>query len=404
MDRLCGTVPHLRIARFQGVSSVTAATISTLARTATRLRELDVNQCSRLYAIGLLGLPISSKSEVEKREEGYRGIEVIRASSILQMTDVVLCQIGRRYYDSLIVLDISYSKIVTDQGFLNLVATSPAGPTRSFRLRHLNLTGCLHLTDAAFSYLAGSVDELEFFECARIGGRIQSKGLIALFDSTPLIRGIDLEDCTRISDDVLYSLIRPVVSSTTVYSSSSRPSRLQHLIISSCTLLSDSAISSVVRESPELVRLEADATAITEETAKAFIIKLASLLPGIEGRKRNREDVGDIGLLSILDTQRVGRRLNRDLNSITRTRAGVRDHSVASFGYHDGTPAIADDVALRKDKMMLQECSREKVVVRSFFGSLTVDLANALRAETTRKEMERRAGGSVQSGGSCVIN
>lgn len=321
-------------------------------------------------------------------------LATLRISRILGLTSTALVQIFH-HFTNLANIDISYCPLLDDSAFAKLVEYDPhhPGPTillpsdvrkRLYRnLRSIALDGTIGIADRALESLAHTVPMLESLSLARIGvGLHVGAGLVKLLATTPLIRRLDLEDASTLTDAVLSALAPSPAFSISV---------LEHLSINRCTTFTDPAILSLVTSSPKLRILEADSTTITESTAKAII-------------KTFRDRGADDSMLSILDT-RLMRRLSKEVADEIRPRQGRRGYFARHFQYFDppstGTPKAGE----------LHECDPTRVVVRSFFGSTSVDTAVAAREHTAGRRRrsllrfsEDSRGGVEDSRASCIVS
>jgi F-box/leucine-rich repeat protein 2/20 len=330
---------------------------------AIHLESLDVSRCPHLDAISLLWLAPSSL--VPSETSCTTGIKILKASRLPHLTNSVLVSIFHRF-PTLTTLDISHSHEVTDAGIQDLVTCASIipgaikvtrrGETRDVykrlfpQLLHLNLTGCIALTDEGIGWLEGCVNNLEVLELAGIGRRIQNGGIVRLFSSTPRMRRIDIEDCTSLGDEVL-----GVMESW---------KGLEWVVFNSCGRITDGGIRSLVEKCQTLTTLEVDSTSVEDGTISYFINSRVNYASTVEKKTPT--------LLSILDCPSISRRPTRDLQHHLRPRTGQRGYLSAPFTYHD--PPLPPPSCLH-----LQECDSRKVVVRSFQNSLEVDRADRIR-------------------------
>lgn len=385
--------PHLSTVNFCGLFSVVAETIISLGSTATRLSSLDISRCPNLDATSLLSFRARHHATFD-----HPGLEVLRAAKV-NMSDFVLVSIAHRF-PHLRVLDVGYNPELTDSAFHEIVtcdqtfecpkitlraidvgswALNPFGDNykRLLSWRHLIISGCLGISDRGMDYLSHAVPELEFLEAARIGRTLRSMGFAKLFQTTPRIRRIDLEDATMMTDE----LLRALTPSHLLPLSSKRPllpgTLLEHLVLSSCSNFTDPAISALVQSCPNLIHLQADSTAIGEVTTRKFIDS---------GRNRG----SDNAVLSILDNRAISSRLTRDIGTRIRPRMGKRGFLFAPFGYHDDEQVSE-----------LRECDSRQMVVRSFDTSLFLDQAEREKQWKKGRRLSRPEGGRSTS---CLIS
>ena len=340
-----------------------------------------------------------------------RRLESLKAAALPGMSDDVLLEIFTRN-PLLSTLDIGFSPHITDDAFKrisqSLVLPSTPSPTRkpsllpsqssqplfttsrqssqspssprtpaqkrSFpSLQHLNLSGCSSLTSLSLSHLTNSLPSLQSLELSRLPPSFDTSHSLSQFLSSclPTLRRLDLEDQSELTDETLLSLVGA--------------KQLETLILNSCISLTDQAILGIVRSCEALKVLELDTTEVSDSTAKEFI-RLS-----LERHQSHPEPQSPPTpmVLSLLDNRLTGRRLHREINQSIRPRLGYRGFwtgSAVGF-YHDPSPESEDEGG------GLRECEDSKVVVRSFYSSLEVDAANAVRAiRERRSEREKEKG------------
>ncbi|BGP13359.1 hypothetical protein JCM10213v2_001278 [Rhodosporidiobolus nylandii] len=402
--RLTGTTGLTRI-DLTGCTSLTSAALAALISSSPQLRDLTLIGLRMVNSshTALFSLPYPPKRPASSSSTAplpYRfvGLKSLRAAALENMDDNVLVELLERH-PALETLD------------------------RALPLRHLNLSACTSITSHGLAHLGGSLPSLEILELSRVGASLGTEGLVKLLSSTPRLRMLDLEGAEGAGDDVLL-----VLAAHAPY--------LTHLLVSSCTSLTDVAFAAVVERCQELRVLEADATAIAERTAKSFVelakgraAKAREAATAKWGDENPLVHVEYPAVLSLLDNRLTARRLSRDVASATsRPRTGQRGHWTSAVGfYHDDDELGAEAAATgnadaAKKRGALEECDETRVVVRSFYSSLAVDAASALRASREEKakkgegrvgllrtramsdsEVLRRAGGSDERRG-CVVS
>ncbi|GAA5831035.1 hypothetical protein JCM11251_005117 [Rhodosporidiobolus azoricus] len=435
---LCSS-PELNDLTLIGLRIVTSTHMSTLAASCPRLLKLDVSRCPQLPASGLLRLPYPPKcrpcGDAKAPATSMRGLTTLRASSLSGMSDTIFCELLDRY-PALEVLDLSFSNLITDAGLKSAatqtVAHSEASPsfspgshaarTTSYRrpsqnrlsssavnarlhttlsattrrvyssLRHLNLSACPRLSHSSFSRLANSFPSLEILELSRFTSGGQTNGLVSFLSTVPELRKLDLEDADDATDDVLLTLAQHTPN-------------LTHLLVSSCVALTDAGFTAVVNGCSKLRILEADGTTISDSTAKMFVaLAKERAIRAQEEAARTKEDVDPLvrtrypAVLSVLDNRQTGRRLSRDVGAASvRPRTGQRGYWTRAVGfYHDGEDDEAN--APSGGKGVFDEMDERRVVVRSFYSSLAVDAATALRTSKAAKVKEATGSKGRRSG------
>ncbi|GAA5857412.1 hypothetical protein JCM8547_002266 [Rhodosporidiobolus lusitaniae] len=388
----------------------------TLGANCPHLSKLDVSRCANLQGHALLRLHhpprnslFSSESSTDASSKLPRGLTTLRASGLDGLTDdIFICLLDR--HEALSTLDLSYTSGTTNDGLKRAATQVPpsAPPNPTCRriypsLRHLNLSGCTSTTSTGLGHLAGSFPALSILELSSLGSSLRTAGLARFLSSLPLLRKLDLEDADQIEDDVLRVLVnRPP---------NSPPSPLTHLLVSSCISLTDSTFSSIVEGCPNLRVFEADGTGISERTAKRFVELAGERVRRAqdEAAEKHEEDEPLVrekhpAVLSVLDNRSVGRHLSRDVDGTKfRPRTGQRGYWTRAVGfYHDDAAEFeqGEGTALAK-KGALNESDPKRVVVRSFYSSLAVDAASALRESVgVRKKREAEGKGK----GRAVLN
>ncbi|KAI0803182.1 hypothetical protein BC629DRAFT_1283905 [Irpex lacteus] len=400
LERLC----------LKGQRAVKNATCDVLAKNCPRLLYLDLSRCLNLTGDGLR----SALTYGESRGEHVK-LKELRLSGIKKVTDATMRLLGRAA-PALEVLDLSYSRDLHNSAIEAFVACTEedsesmdvvqltareAGRDpndrgrywrRVTRLRHLNLSFCLLLTDNSCSHLAHAVPKLEFLELAGIGTEMRDAGLVRLLDTTPLIRRLDLEDATEVSDEVLRALT-PSAPTATQPTSSTPSTRvlappapepghaLEHLVLSYANVESE-ALSALIRACTRLRVLEADNTRMTGVTLKEFVHA---------ARERKIQDAKVVAV----DCRSVGEYAVRDVEGQSRPRMGWVSWHARKLAYLDGRDNEELSVVGQ------DECDSARVVVKTFYSWQAVDAVQAAR-EKKRKSHARR--GANSTGNSSAIS
>ncbi|BGP37317.1 hypothetical protein JCM10449v2_001222 [Rhodotorula kratochvilovae] len=416
LSRLIAISPHLVELVVPGLPCVSTHHLGTLAMHCPRLARLDVSRCPNLTAYWLLSLPYPpprSSSAPSVPPSLQPGLKSLKASTLRAMDHVVFATLLQRH-PGLETLDVSSCVQVRSEALRQAIAI-PLLPASSARpsqvgvngstllspspppakqvypaLRHLNLSGCKLLTSGGLHHLAGSLPNLEILELSRIGATLRADGLAQLLASCPALRKVDLEDASEATDEVLLALVPSPRDGTGA-------PNLTHLLIAGCKTFTDGAIAAVALEHgcSKLRVLEADGTAISSRTAKAFV-RLAgarALAAQAVARARRGKDDPLIArrypaVLSVLDNRETGRSLSRDVGwADLRPRNGQRGHWTHAVElYHDDDGAGAAGPEREKVRGVLNECDPARVVVRSFYSNLAVDAARAARDAREAKE------------------
>lgn len=406
--------PSLKHLCIKGLSVVTNTTCDVIAMYCQQLVSLDVSRCSNMDAEGIRYLASATKTRRE-----YLSLKELRIAGLAYVDDHMMATLGRAA-PYLEVLDLSYSRQLHNSALEAFVACNEneedvgvdtvllnareAGRDsndrnkyrrRVTRLRHLSLSYCILLTDTACSNLAYSVPQLEFLEMAGIGDDLKDEGLIRLLNTTPLIKRLDLEDASDITDSVIAAITPSTISdargveaqpSTDSASAShhgeaaaaqgvnvTEPGHaLEHLVVSYASNITEQAFLSLIRACTKLRVLEAENTRMGTVVLREFV-RLS----------RKREMLN--AKISAIDCRGIGETLVRELSSSTRPRMGWRAYDARKLKYLDGRDGDLEDLKVGQD-----ECDEKRVVLKSFYSWQTVDAVKAAR-EKRRKSISRRA-------------
>ncbi|KAJ7103056.1 hypothetical protein B0H15DRAFT_874408 [Mycena belliarum] len=386
----------LETLRLKGLAAVTNTTCDIIGVYCTRLVVLDLGRCMKIDAAGVRSITNAAESRGE-----YLGLKELRLSGLKHVDDRTMAVLGRAA-PYLEVLDLSYVRQLhntaveafvacrdddeeDEENGMKIVCLNAREAGRSIdesnryrrrvtRLRHLSLSSCLLLTDAACSHLAHSVPELQYLELAGIGSSLEDEGLIRLLNTTPLIKRLDLEDASSISDAVIATLTPapPEDKDPDNIINPAPESPLEHLIISGAQDVSDAALLALVHGCTRLRVLEADNTRIGSSVLRAFV-------------RAARDRILQDAKVVVIDCRGFGEMLQKDLAPHTRPRLGWRAHGARGLGFLDARDGAAEDFKVGQD-----ECDPARVVVKTFYGWQTVDAVQAGR-EKRRKARTRRA-------------
>ena len=403
--------PALQTLNVKGLSAVTNRTCAILSIHCRNLVSLDASKCD-----GLDGDGISCyASSALERGERLR-LKVLRLTWLSRVTDDMMRNLGRAAPD-LEVLDLSYASPFHNsavEAFVSLTeeeveagnfdtvqltareaGRDPTDPNRYWRrvtrLRHVAFSSCVLLTDPALSHLAHAVPKLEFLELAGIGPDLRDDGLVRLFETTPYIRRVDLEDASDITDAVLAAL----TPHAPPLSTSSQPIRgaphtppqpghaLEHLVISYAGELTNDALQALVRNCTRLRTLEADNTRMNSGTMRDFV------------RLSRERSVADATLVAI-DCRGVGEHAVKDVAAHTRPRKGWRSWEARRLGYLDGRDE--ERLGVGQD-----ECDEGRVVLKTFYSWQTVDAVRTAREKRRKANRSQRLSGSGSSSASGTV-
>lgn len=391
LHNLVNYSPLLRSLCVKGLKAADNTTFDFLAH-CPHLTSLDMSRCSNINGDGLHRYA----NDVLKRH-GQLALKELRLCGLEGIYDDVLRVLGRAA-PSLEILDLSYSRSLHNSALEAFVAcTEEEKSTESVvltareagreardsgryrrritRLRHLSLSNCRLLTDIACSNLAYAVPRLELLELAGIGTAMKDEGLVRLLETTPLIRKLDLEDDSDITDAVL-SALTPSPQEGTGSGSTQPPQTgqaLEHLVVSFDVGLSNEAFLPLICNCPRLRVLETDGTSISGIVLKEFVR---------QARERNTSDA----TLVAIDCRAVSEGSVKDVSATTRPRKGWRAWDARKLAYLDGRDK--EELKVGQD-----ECDEKRIVVKSFYNWQTVDAVRAAR-ERHRRNSRRADNGS----------
>ncbi|KAG7099791.1 hypothetical protein E1B28_001603 [Marasmius oreades] len=406
LERLC----------VKGLAVVTNTTCDILAMYCPKLVSLDVSRCSHVDAEGVRRM-LCAHDWPYLKEMNLGGLKNISDRmmatlagavpnlEVLDLTD------ARQMHNTAIE---SFVQAVDDQPSIEYLTDGFRTQRRVTRLRHLSLSGCTLLTDGACMHLAGAVPDLEIFEIGGIGEDLKEEGLIKLLETTPMVRKLDLEDTSEITDGLL-AVLTPGVEDPVLQENDDDSGRigqqngavvepghaLEHLILSYAARLTDDALINLIRRCPRLKALELDNTRIGSDVVKEFVDA---------SRKRGIKNA----VIVAVDCRSVRETIVRDLISETRPRAGWRSWEARKLRFFDArdfvTRSSADadnsDAEVRqreKDKEKedimktangQDEMDETRVVLKTFYSWQNVDAVSAAREKRSRR---RKANASNNS-------
>ncbi|KAG6331965.1 hypothetical protein ID866_7128 [Astraeus odoratus] len=384
--------PYLRTLCVKGLKAVTNATFDVLALYASEhLTSLNMSRCTEANGEGVRGFAAAILAR------GARlALKEFRLSGIEGIDDDALSALGKAAPE-LEILDLSYCSDLHNSALaafvscteenqctsatVTLSAREAGLETRDSRrhirrvtaLRHLSLSHCILLTDIACSNLAYTLPRLELLELAGIGAELHDEGLIRLLNTTPLLRRLDLEDASSITDAVL-GFLTPVDDGepSPIPGRPAPPPQLghalEHLVVSYASRLTNEAFLALIRGCPKLRVLEADSTLISGSVLREFV-----------KRARERECRG-AGLVAV-DCRLISEHVVKEVAAHTRPRKGWRSWEARKLGYLDARDG--EDLKVGQD-----ECDEERVILKSFYNWQTVDAVRAAR-ERKRKAMKK---------------
>ncbi|EJD45774.1 RNI-like protein [Auricularia subglabra TFB-10046 SS5] len=383
--------PGLKRVSLKGLTAANNTTCVILASACSQLSALDVSRCRNLDASGIISIASAPRRAYSKLTElrlcGLKGADAALMTSLARGVPL------------LETLDLSYSSGLVDSDLDSFVAWreewdrlgdtdyplqkaslsaremgyDPADQTRYFKrltsLKHLNLSACRALTDESLGHLAHAVPILESLEIAGIGDELADEGVVRLLRTTPLIRRLDFEDASELSDAVL-EVLTPAAEEPRSRRSVLAPPPLQpghaleHLVLSSCTRITTSALLPLIRACMKLRVLELDGTRAGGAVVREFVRQVRRR--GTAGAEVNASDCRGL----------PGESMVRELAPQTRRRRGWRAWDARRLRFVDP-----------------DECDESRVVFKSFWTWQAVDAERAARDKKLRAAIAARGGG-----------
>lgn len=364
---------------------MTNTTCDVIGTHCPQLTSLDIGRCINVDGEGLRLLVSAGIVRGDSLP-----LKELRVSGLKRVNDGVLMALGRgapllevldlsqarRLHNSALEAFVSCSEDDTHLKTVALTAREagrePGEAARYYRrithLRHLSLSSCTLLTDIACSNLAHTMPQLELLELAGIGAELKDEGLVRLLNTTPLLKRLDLEDASDITDTVL-AAITPSMAPAIQLNQPPEPGyALEHLVVSYAINITDGALMSLIQNCTRLTTLEADNTRMSGTVLREFV-RLS----------RERKTVNPT--IVAIDCRGIGESLVKGLTSSTRPRKGWIAYEARKLGYVDGNDK--EDLKVGRD-----ECDEMRVVLKSFYSWQTVD---AVRAARDKRRKARRA-------------
>lgn len=369
--------PCLSVLNLRGLPIVTNATTSILAVHCKRLISLNLGFCANINAQGLEQLINFCPCIKELKVPGLKGV-----------TKEFMATLGLTLHE-LEVLDLSNIQDLYDTGIEAFTNTSESEAEREIitltsreagydvtdlkkyrrrvmPLRHLSLSGCPSLSDTACSFLAYAVPKIQCLELAGIGSRLRDTGLSMLFRTTPMIKRIDLEDASSITDAVL-EVLTPKSQLQGEYKVAGQ--QLEHIILSHAINLSNDALQTLIQRCPHLRVLELDNTRVSGATIKDFVSVM-----------KDREIRGSE--IIVTDCRNFGEAITKDISTYIRPRRGWREWEARKLEYLDYRDI--GDAQMGQD-----ECDENRTVLKSFHTWQAVDSVARARARARKSTNDR---------------
>lgn len=260
--------PGISILKLRSLPAVISSTCDVVIASALhRVTHLDVSLCRNLLAAAILDI----------RQPSLRTLIAAKIPSMDNQTVAGL----PAAFPLLEVLDIGYSRMISDDSFKRWTTSSSLPPPtvdENLPLKALRLSGCARLTDQTCLSLAGRVSHLERLELANIGVNLREPGLLKLLGTCSNLRKLDLEDATSLTDRTVAAL-SPASSSSSGganrrsrHGTSLASSPLEHLLLTNVPEITEAALIRLVRSCPHLRVMDVSNSAhVADPFLKAFL-------------------------------------------------------------------------------------------------------------------------------------
>lgn len=288
---LIGNSPELEWLSLRGLQNIDAGFVDAISSHSQRLKHLDLSYCNPISlmdhgvfdqqgswpvlktlklgggfgANGLLEALAAAAPALETLDVSYSDIDDVDILEFVALSpnryqEALAHAKAHKFWDSNV--DIGAVMLTPSQSG-ELGSSYPCEglvPRRVTRLRHLNISHCPDITQDAAAYLAHAVPRLEILEMADVG-EMSSEGIVALIQTTSLIRKIDLDGATLACDLVLSAL------TPTVAKSAQPGHQLETLSIGQSTQITSDAALKLLRACTKLMDLNVEVR-ITNGTMK----------------------------------------------------------------------------------------------------------------------------------------
>ncbi|KAK0748647.1 hypothetical protein B0T21DRAFT_420833 [Apiosordaria backusii] len=235
-----------------GLPAVNNATCKIISRECPQLETLNVSGCKQMDARGIRFVI-----------EGCPKLRDLRASSVRGFSsnaDVATAIFQSNNLEKLILSncsdltdDIFTTMILGPNPEFDLLSNRPLSPPR--KLRHLDLTRCVRLSDQSIKHLAYMTPHLEGLSLSNIT-LLTDSSLEPILASCPNLTHLDLEDLSHLTNSLFVNHLSKSPCST----------KLEHLSISACENISDTGMLPVFQSCTNLKSVLLDNTRISNLT------------------------------------------------------------------------------------------------------------------------------------------
>ncbi|KAL8840111.1 MAG: hypothetical protein Q9170_001458 [Blastenia crenularia] len=232
---------------FCGVQAVSNSAMKIVAHGCPQLEYLDVSWCNHVETQGL-----------HKVVQSCPRLKELKASETRGWSDkAFLLDLFKR--NTLERLVIAHSDI-DDEGLevlfqgedpeIDPLTERAVVPPRKFR--HLNFSRCHQLNDRGIKCLAHNVPHIAGLQVSHILS-LTDDAFKDIFEDTPLLTHLDMEEIEDITNDTLISLVRSPCAKV-----------LQHLNVSYCENLGDIGMLPIIKNCPKIRTIDMDNTRVSD--------------------------------------------------------------------------------------------------------------------------------------------
>ncbi|KAL9016894.1 MAG: hypothetical protein Q9185_005749 [Variospora sp. 1 TL-2023] len=239
--------PRLVHINFCGVQAINNSAMKVIAQGCPLLKFLDVSWCNHVDAQGLHKVVQTCQKLKELKASETRGwndkaflVDLYKGNTLERLV-IAHSDIDDEGLEVLLQGEDPEIDPLTDRAVV---------PPRKFR--HLNLSRCHQLSDKGVKCLAHKVPQLAGLQVSNILS-LTDDAFKYLFEDTPLLTHLDMEELEDITNSTLQCLARSRCAST-----------LEHLNISYCENLGDTGMLPIIRRGQRLRSIDMDNTRISD--------------------------------------------------------------------------------------------------------------------------------------------
>lgn len=232
-----------------GLSAVSNASCKIIAESCPQLKSFNVSWCQKVDARGIKSVVESCLMLRELRAGEVRGFDDVETAEVFFKTN------------NLERLVMSGCAELSDQAFkimihgtdpeIDILTDLPVVPMR--KLRHLDLSRCVRLSNAGVKALGHFTPDLEGLQLSGCKS-LTDDALEAIIASTPRLTHLELEDLTDITNSLLSEHLAKSPCATA----------LQHLSLSYCENVGDVGVLPLIQKCTGLKSIDLDNTRISD--------------------------------------------------------------------------------------------------------------------------------------------